>query len=495
LTFLDSPGHVGDTFGEYRINQKQCIGDRPCAHTGANGRISYCPAGAYKAVVSGPILREGIVAGRRLVPPIRLPSAIAGHGSKSIALEAADPLEVNALLIVAGELRCLLFSFDLLYIGGALRRELLAGLSRRHGMPECDVFLFASHTHFAPPTDAELPDLGQVDDAYAHRVLEVALDLADELMVGMPTQYRMDARCGRLAHSVNRRRPRLFPSFTRTWGISFARVTLAPHPRGERNDVATVITLTDKSKAPIAVIWHYACHPVGHTPSQVTSADFPGRARDALRRYYGGGAGLPVLFLQGFCGDVRPNIESTENVHWRQMLFGFARDWIAGTPILRPTADSWRRWVDSLASEILRIAAAPPQLSDENMGLASTCADVPVCALFSGKSRIDTMLARGLRIGRAIEILAFGAEPSAGWQRRLEKYVGQSAGIRLYAGYSGDVIGYLPLPEQVEEGGYEVDHFQSALGMNGEFRKAELFDCMAAAVRSILNALRTEPVS
>ena len=445
--------------------------------------------------MGGPVRREGVVAGRRLVPPIKLPSAIAGHGSKSIALEAADPLEVNALLLVAGHRRCLLISFDLLYIGGPLRSELLAGLAQRHGMPERDVFLFASHTHFAPPTDPGLPHLGPVDQAYAHRVLDAVLDLTDELMGRLPTPYRIEARRGPLAHSVNRRRPRLFPSFTRTWGISFARVTFAPYPRGQRNDIATVITLIDKSKAPIAVIWHYACHPVGHTPSQVTSADFPGHARDALRHLYGGIDGLPVLFLQGFCGDVRPNIESTADIHWRQRLFGFARDWIAGAPILRPTAASWRRWVGSLASEIVRVAAAAPQLSDENMGLASTCADVPVSALFAGESRVDTMLVRGLRIGRTVEILAFGAEPSAGWQQRLETDAGESAGIRLYAGYSGDVIGYLPLPEQVDEGGYEVVHFQRALGMNGNFRKTELLDRVAAAVKSVRNALRTESVN
>jgi hypothetical protein len=253
--------------------------------------------------------------------------------------------------------------------------------------------------------------------------------------------------------------------------------------------------LIDESNAPVAVIWHYACHPVGHTPSQVTSADFPGHARDALRGLYGGIDGLPVLFLQGFCGDVRPNIESTADVHWRQRLFGCARDWIAGTPILRPTAASWRGWVSSLASEIVRIAAAPPQLSDENMGFASTSADVPMSSLFAGESRVDTMLVRGLRIGRTVEILAFGAEPSAGWQQRLEKDAGESAGIRLYVGYSGDVIGYLPLPEQVDEGGYEVVHFQRALGMNGNFRKTELLNLVAAAVKSVRDALRTESLN
>lgn len=443
----------------------------------------------------GRSVQQGMVAGRRLVPPIKLPSALAGHGSKSIALEASDPLEVNAVLLAAGDRRCLLISFDLLYVSGTLRGELLAELAQRHGIADGDVFMFASHTHFAPPTDAALPGLGPFDEAYARRVRDAVIDLADELMGKRPAPFRIEARRGTLAHSINRRRPRVFPSYTRTWGVSFARVTLAPYPQGQRDDIATVITLADASNAPIAVIWHYACHPVGHAPSQATSADFPGYARDALRRFYGGGDGLPVLYLQGFCGDVRPNIEPSADIHWRQRLYGVARDWIAGTPNLQHTPASWRGWANSLAAEITRIAAAPPQSVDEDMGIASARADVPVRALFAGISRVDTMLVRGLRIGRALQILAFGAEPSAGWQPRLEQEAGESAGIRLYVGYSGDVFGYLPLPEQVDEGGYEVVHFQPALGMSGNFRKTALLSRVAAAVKAVSNALRTEPVN
>jgi hypothetical protein len=234
-----------------------------------------------------------------------------------------------------------------------------------------------------------------------------------------------------------------------------------------------VVTLTDESSAPIAAIWNYACHPVGHSPSQVTSADFPGYARDALRHFYGVADTLPVLFLQGLCGDVRPNIEWSNNVRWRQRLFGFARNWIAGAPILRYTPASWLKWASSLAEEVTRIASGPAQFSDENMDFAVACAGVPVADLFAGLSRIDTMLVRGLRLGRKLEILGFGAEPSAGWQQRLEQEVGEPTGVRLYAGYCGDVMGYLPLPEQVDEGGYEVVQFQRAFEMNGRFHPGD----------------------
>ncbi len=160
---------------------------------------------------------QGATAGRCLVPPIGLPSAIAGHGSRSIALAAADPLEVNAVLFEAGARRCLLLSFDLLYISGTLRRDLLLELSTRYGLADADIFMFASHTHFAPPTDSSLPDLGSYDEAYAIRVREAVLGLVGDLVAGVRVPVRLEIRRGRLAHSVNRRRPRLAPSYTRTW--------------------------------------------------------------------------------------------------------------------------------------------------------------------------------------------------------------------------------------------------------------------------------------
>ena len=65
-----------------------------------------------------------------------------------------------------------------------------------------------------------------------------------------------------------------------------------------------MLTFSDPTDRPIAVLWSYACHPVGFPARTRVSADFPGVVRRALRDAHG--AELPVLFLQGFAGDVRP---------------------------------------------------------------------------------------------------------------------------------------------------------------------------------------------
>jgi hypothetical protein len=436
----------------------------------------------------------GLVAGSKQVPPTTMPTSIAGHGDRSVATIAADPLEINAILFTFGNRRCLFVSFDLLYIGGVLQRRLRAELIDRHGFADEDVFLFASHTHFAPPTDPDLPGLGACDSTYSESVRRAALELVGELLRKEPVSFRIELRRGRLSHAVNRRRPRILPSYTRTSGFSLARVSFAPYPEGERDDTATMVSFTSLATgAPLALMWHYACHPVAHTPSQVTSADFPGMARQHLRQTLADPT--PVLFLQGFCGDIRPNIAPERLRGWRERLLSQARNVIAGTPHMSYSEHAWQDWVSSLACGVGRVAAQPPVLVDEHMDFVTASAAVPLSNLFDGKLRVPTMLVRGIRLGRKLQILAFGAEPTTGWQQQLESEIDAADGLRLYAGYCGDVFGYLPLPTQVSEGGYEVSNFQKSFGMQGRFRKEALLPNVVGATKSVASALEIKSAS
>jgi hypothetical protein len=268
-------------------------------------------------------------------------------------------------------------------------------------------------------------------------------------------------------------------------------VSFAPYHAGECDETATLVSFQDTaSGSPIASIWHYACHPVSHTPSQVISADFPGAVRAVLRKH--AGVESPVLFLQGFSGDIRPKIPPRPAQSLPQALLGSARELLTGSPPMAISVESWRAWVQQLTEQILRIAAQPAQIRAAGIDFASGCSRVPLRELFDGTSRLDSMLVRGLRLGQVLELVALGAEPTIGWQQRLTESIGRGPGVRVYAGYCGDVFGYLPLPEQVDEGGYEVCGFQRSFGMRGRFRAAALLPAIEAAVREILTALHAQ---
>jgi hypothetical protein len=432
-------------------------------------------------------------AGRRLVEPTAFPVAIAGHGAGSVADRGADPLEINALLLTCNERKCLLISFDLLYISGPLEQQLRNGLSERYGLTRSNVLLFASHTHFAPPTDPTLPALGPYDSTYAAKVAAAVADLAAELFAAPATPCRLETRRGMLAHSVNRRRPRRWPTYTRSRGWSFDRVSFARHESGPRDDTATIVKVTAaESAATLAIFWHYACHPVGRVPANVTSADFPGIARRALRR--GEGTEVPVLYLQGFCGDVRPNVEQRPARNLKERLHKLVHA-LAGVYETGASEQSWKAWASSFEAGITRIAAAAPDLVDDPVGMSSAHDSVRLQDFFEGSLSRETLHLWGVRIGRQLELYAFGAEPSVEWQSRLSDALGSAAGVRLYCAYCGDVFGYLPVPEQVAQGGYEVATFQKLFGMAGRFNAAGLRRSIGPALQALARIVRADTVS
>jgi hypothetical protein len=416
------------------------------------------------------------------------PTPIAGHGARAVAATAADPLELNGLLLIAGGQRCLLLSFDLLYVGGPLEERLRAQLSDRYGLARSELLLFASHTHFAPPTDPTLPGLGPCDAPYADRIVGAVTDLAAELLSRPAVPCRLEIRRGMLAHAVNRRRPRIAPTFTRSRGLAFDRVALGPHAAGPRDDTATLVRLArlDAPEA-VAVIWHYACHPVGHVPSNVTTADFPGVARRSLRHVEN--AEVPVLYLQGFCGNLRPNLLPERSPGVLDALRNLAQSAIGGTAELRTSPANWQAWTESLESTIAGIARKPPDILDLPAQLRSACGSVPLRDFFEGEMAREQLHLWGLALGDKLELYGLGAEPSIEWQAKFAEALGAPAGIRIYSAYCGDVFGYLPVPEQVREGGYEVRDFQRWFGMAGRFRAEGLRTSIVPAVQGLARAL------
>src|SRR5690242_21478005 len=73
-------------------------------------------------------------------------------------------------------------------------------------------------------------------------------------------------------------RSTLFPYTTlfrsRTYGLRFSCIAMAPEPDGATDERATVILLrrTDDD-AVMAAIWHYACHATAVVPSNVRSEE------------------------------------------------------------------------------------------------------------------------------------------------------------------------------------------------------------------------------
>jgi hypothetical protein len=249
-----------------------------------------------------------------------------------------EPLEANGIVFKNGSRVLVLVALDALYggeVGDFLAREL--DVDR-----EC-VLILGSHTHFAPGVDRDIAGLGETLATYLEEVaaaiagaVRSALHVPDALVSGGVAEVE--------GLFVNRRRPLLGGRVNLP---VLGSVLPSPNFEGSIDDKIRALVLTrPRDSSPVAVIWGASCHPVCSPDPLSMSACFPGVVRSAIRDHFRD-AELPVLFVQGFSGDVRPNSYSRKvplsPIPFLFYLFGGARRFRQQTP------QEYAAWCNSLA--------------------------------------------------------------------------------------------------------------------------------------------------
>jgi hypothetical protein len=272
-------------------------------------------------------------------------------------------------------------------------------------------------------------------------------------------------------------------------GFQLTSVTFSPNPSGPKNERATIVLLrkADDQRV-LGAIWHYTCHPTAVMPDNIISADYPGAVRLALRERFGD---IPCLFAQGFCGNIRPDIQaSPQKVGLRERIRKLIRVVAFGNLFPTLSAGDWMRWSRGLAARVSDIAQGNPAKTFSPTLLQTGSARIPLGDFFKGSFPDKMLVAQVIRIGEELEIVALSAEPSVEWERILDEAVPPPSGlIRLYSGYLGALFGYLPTAAQVPEGGYEVEGFQPFFGLSGRFEPGQIGPAVAGCVRSAFEDL------
>lgn len=414
---------------------------------------------------------------------------LAGYALRQAPVSTVlDPIEISALLLETSGCRCLIFSFDLMIVGSELQRLILSKLERLGFGPD-EVVLLASHTHNAPATDQACARLGIPDIKFINDAAEAAENLVRQIQREQPSEVSLTVLQGQLNHSINRRRYWPFPTIGRMHGFRLTGVTFSPNPSGPKDERATVVLLCSVADGqPLGVMWHYTCHPTAVIPDNVISSDYPGAVRRALRERFGE---IPCVFAQGFCGDIRPNIEpSVQQISLRERLQRLVRIIAFGNLFPNLSAEDWTRWSRNLAASVRDVAQGKVVKSFSPGNLRTGSAKIPLGDFFRGAIPDKMLTTQVIRIGEELEIVALSAEPCVEWERLLDEAAPIPTGrIRLYAGYLGALFGYLPTAAQVVEGGYEVEGFQPFFGLSGRFDSDQIGPAVTGCVRSAFEDL------
>ncbi|MCZ7543920.1 MAG: hypothetical protein M5R40_10460 [Anaerolineae bacterium] len=224
-----------------------------------------------------------------ITPPIGV--ELAGYGPRlnRCATDVHDHLTAQALVLDDGARTVALITSDLNSISRTFARQVRQQVQREVGIPPECVMVSCAHVHTAPTT-RRFRDWGAPDPDY---VRLVARHLA-----------------GAVAASARRLKPaRLSVGRGEHTHLAWNRTDL-----GVVDPSVEVVRINSTSGKPVALLAHYACHPVMLGPRPVISADYPGALRRFLRTKYAG----VIMFANGACGDIDP---VTNRDAWGQATF------------------------------------------------------------------------------------------------------------------------------------------------------------------------------
>jgi hypothetical protein len=367
----------------------------------------------------------------------------------------ADSLEINGILLRDGDVSALVLSIDALYVGNRLLRSIERQLERS-GLDDCLIFAAASHTHYAPTLDATKPVLGPLDEQYVAYVEERTSAFVERLVNCAAEGARLCYGVGSAAHAVNRRRL----GWHLMGGLPRRTVAMRANPSGPNDQTIHVVRLDGEDGQPLAILWSYACHPVAFPRSLEVSAEFPGVVRGALRAQFG--SDLPVLFLQGFSGDLRPPAFIPAGRHPKRRI----ADLLRGSRLGRFSEFGYAQWSGTLARLVSGVA------SGELAGLAPAVhhaiVTVPLGRLIEGGHEHGELTISRLELSDSLQLLGLSAEVVVEYGTSVARVFPQIRSIPV--GCVGDVYGYLPTRRMVREGGYEAEEFFEPFGLKGRFR-------------------------
>ena len=284
-----------------------------------------------------------------------LPVILGGMFRKYPVDQVLDPLYASSVAVDNGETTAVLISCDL----GIVQRDTVAYIRRQieaiTGVPGEQVCVMSTHTH-------TYPNMG-IESIYTKADVAAVKRIADLIVSSAVTaiQNKIPARMGYGKGFVNR------CATNRRYIMSNGKSKM--HPTGMNNPDRLMVEGPADKEVQVAwfedldgnflsVLVNFASHPTIYYGCKWISADFPGVTRSIIQKVYG--AHIPVLYLQGACGNTAP--------------FDYEHD------------DTWGRGIEGcrrigtiLAGEVIKIMAENKPIPNETIriDMRRTQHDIP----------------------------------------------------------------------------------------------------------------------
>jgi neutral ceramidase len=387
------------------------------------------------------------------------PMRMAGFGPRtSLSQGVALDLWAKALAIDGDGGRAVIVTADVIGIPRGLATDAARQAESRCGIRRAQLLLNASHTHYGPVIREHgnwgLKLSSEEDrqvEAYSRKLASELASVACAAVADMAPAALAFGQ-GQIDFAVNRRE-RKSDGFR-----------LGVNPNGPTDKEVPVLRISGSDGRLRAALFGYACHNTTLPAKFVQfTGDWAGVAQAEVERRR---PGATALFLMLCGGDQNPEprktVEGSER-HGRALAAEVVRVLASAPrslegPVRTAFVETELKLEPASRDELARAAAGDNALAAEN-------ARHSLLALEEGSLiRAVAYPVQALRLG-GLRLLALGGEPVVDYALRAKREFGGRD--LIVAGYSNDVMCYIPSLRVLREGGYEPVNSMNYYGLAG----------------------------
>lgn len=425
-------------------------------------------------------------AGRADITPAG-PIWLSGYAARTHASEGAlHKLWAKALVIESGRgQRIVIVSTDVVGIPRTIADDVAARVEKKYGIQRGQLLLNASHTHTGPYIWSNLNNLTVFPPDEQVKLEAYARTFADDIVsaigaaMGDLAPATIEYAAGSAGFAVNRRQ------------ATPTGVKIGVNPEGPMDRSVPVLKITGADGKVRAIVFGYACHNTTLTQDTYQlSGDYAGFAAAEMESTH---PGATAMFLM-LCGaDQNPNPRGTVELarRWGAELGAAVERVIAApmTPIAGPIRTSYRVVPLQFAQRTRQEFEA--ELKSKTPAEARR-GRMMLDALDAGRAidRIEYPV-QAIRFGQTLTMVALGGEVVVDYDLRIKReYPGEPL---IVAGYSNDVMCYIPSARVLREGGYEANDSMVYYGRPGPFAGDVEERIMSAVRRGMKDVERSDP--
>ena len=387
------------------------------------------------------------------------------------------PLYAKALAVrdPAGT-RIVIVTTDLIGLSGALCDAVAVRIGKQYGIERPALLFNSSHTHTGPVIRPNLIQAYGLSPEDADRVRRYTAQLQEKLVqvIGEALTHMVPATLAfgsREAHfAMNRREP------------TPKGVINGVNPLGPTDPFVPVIGVYAPDGKLLAVLFGYSCHNTTLTSSTYRiSGDYAGFAQAVLEAAH---PGATALFLQLCGGDQNPQprgkIEQAE-AYGKQLAAAVESALGKGILLQGPIRAAYE-------TVELTFAPQPREVFERELNNPSRARRVRAAAMLEHPEQSVRFPIQAIRLDSDLILFALGGEDVVEYALRARR---EFAGNVIVAGYSNDVMAYIPAKHMLAEGGYEPVDSMAAYGHPGPFTD-DVEERVFAGMHRVAERVRTQ---